>query len=147
MSATDDVLRDAGVEPPGSKSLAGRVVAVAREAGVSLFRDPGRTPYAGLDREVHAFDGGGVRSLLGRLLYQADGRIAGRNALDDAVDTLRAEALFGDAVEPVYLRVAPLPDGIAIDLGTSDWTAVVVKAGSWSILSGTPRHTTSAAMR
>ena len=55
-------------------------------------------------------------------------------ALDDAVEALRLGGLgYGVRVEPVYLRVASVPDGIAIDLGTRNWTAAVVTAGSWVV--------------
>jgi putative DNA primase/helicase len=138
VSATDNILREAGIQAPRietrrKESIATRIVQVAREAGMTPFRDPRHTPYAALGHQVYSFDGGGVRSLLGRLLYQAEVRTAGRFALDDAVDVLRADALYGDREEPVYLRVAPLSGGIAVDLGTTDWTAAVVRAGSWAI--------------
>ncbi len=133
MSVTDDVLREGGVKRSKQESIATRILTIARKAMVTPFRDGHHIPYASRDSEVVSLDGGGIRSLLGRLFYEAEARAPGRQALDDAVDVLRSEALYGGRVEPVYLRVAPLPDGIAIDLGTPDWTAVVVKAGSWSV--------------
>jgi hypothetical protein len=51
-------------------------------------------------------------------------------------------ALAGDAMEaapePVHLRLAPYQDGVAIDLGTTDGQAVVVRPGSWEVVERSP---------
>ncbi len=100
MSVTDEVLSDAGVNKPPKESVATRIVKIAHKARVTPFRDPHHVPYVAKGREVFSFDGGGVRSLLGRLLFRAESRVPGRTALDDAVEALRSEALYGSASSP-----------------------------------------------
>lgn len=102
-----------------------------------LFHDGGGDPYAvvgvGSRAAVLRVDGIEYREMLGREYYGLTGRGANRNAIADAVGTLTAMAKFDGPVEPVFLRVAPVDDGIAIDLGGATSDAVIVTADCWRI--------------
>jgi hypothetical protein len=65
--------------------------------------------------------------------YREHGRAPSRDAVRDAVAVLAARAQHGAEVEPIYLRVAPTRDGIALDLGRPDHAAVIVGPHGWTV--------------
>lgn len=102
-----------------------------------LFHDDGGTPFAaasvGGRTAVLRVDGCDYAELLGREYYGLTGRGASRNSISDAVATLSAKAKYDGPKEPVFLRVAPMADGIAIDLGRDTSEAVAVTADGWRV--------------
>lgn len=108
-----------------------------------LFHDPGGTPYAAVDlgdrRAVLRVDGADYREVLGREYFALSGKGANRNAVGDAVATLAAKAKYDGPEEPVFLRCADMPDGIALDMGGETGEAVIATASGWRIDS-TPLH-------
>lgn len=73
------------------------------------------------------------RKLLGREFYQLSGKGANRNSLADAISTLAARAEVDGDTEPVFLRCAPTPGGLVIDIGDSTGDAIIVDADDWRI--------------
>ena len=114
-------------------SAATLMVNMAHARGVELFRDPVGVAYLADGRVVMAFPGGDVASWLRRLMWEAEDRTVSSDAITEASSTLEAEALYGAVVEEVFLRVGQMAEGIALDLGTPDWTAVVIRPSGWSI--------------
>jgi hypothetical protein len=146
-----DVLALPTAEPPATSADAAPVrtttdeghprpqAAVLVDIGVRhhLFHDTGGDPYAAVkvgDRTaVLRVDGTEYRDLLAREYYVLTGKGANRNAIGDAVSTLSAMARFDGQEEPVHLRVAPIADGLAIDLGDSTGDAAIVTAEGWHV--------------
>lgn len=78
--------------------------------------------------------GGSIRQALARALYTEHGKVASQSALADAVATLEAQAL-NEPVMPVWVRVAPDPDGNGswLDLGRQDGQCVHLVPGDWAV--------------
>jgi hypothetical protein len=117
------------------KTSATRLVELALDAGAVLFSDQRGHQWLRLpSRELLSFSDGGVSEWLRELAYSSEHRVAAADAITEARGTLAAEARHRGVVEPVYVRVAPVPGGgIAIDLGSPDWSAAVVRSDGWSI--------------
>jgi len=103
-----------------------------------LWRDGEGDAWATLRVEDHA-ENWPVRSRafklwLTRLYYEERGRPPNAQALQDALATVEAKALFSGAEHPVYLRVAHQDGAVWLDLGRPDWQAVRVTAEGWAVL-------------
>lgn len=126
-------------EPPRPDKAAGsagtRLVKLALGSGAVFLSDERGQPWVRLPSHgVLSFSDGGVSDWLRRVAYGAERRAPTDGTITEARDTLAAEARFGGIIEPVYLRVGPLPDGgMALDLGGPDWTSAVVRADGWTI--------------
>ena len=133
----DDLALDASGPPPapGRESVATRLVRLALASGAVLGSDGRGRPWMRLGTgELLTFADGGVSEWLRRLAYGDTGRATPSDAVAEARDTLAAQARYSGIVEPVYVRVAPLPDGgLALDMGTPEWTAAVVRAAGWAL--------------
>ncbi len=119
--------------PSGAKVL----MDLATQARIKLIRDQYGEPFAKFpDGRVLPLSGGGIGEALTVLYYQyTEGNPPPKGAVKEVCDVLRAVSVSSAVTEPVYLRFGPLPDGrgVAIDLGTSAYTAIVIRKGSWAI--------------
>ena len=102
-----------------------------------LFHDAGGDPFAAVDlgtrTAVLRIDAAEYRDALSRDYYRLTHRGATAKALADATATLAARARFDGPTEPVFLRVAPTPDGVAVDLGDDTGDAAIITAKGWRI--------------
>jgi hypothetical protein len=102
-----------------------------------LFHDAGGDPFAAVDlgtrTAVFRIDLAEYRDALTRDYYRLTRRGATAKALSDATATLSARARFDGPTEPVFLRVAPTPDGVAVDLGDDTGDAAIITAAGWRI--------------
>lgn len=138
VGALQKALREHGkggeeAEPTAAKELA-RLALEHSE----LWRDGEGTAWATLRVEDHA-ENWPVRSRafklwLTRLYYEERDRPPNAQALQDALATVEAKALFAGAEHPVYLRVAHQDGAVWLDLGRPDWQAVRVTAEGWAVL-------------
>jgi len=107
-----------------------------------LFHDQTKTPFVRIKQ-------GGVnvtlpvrsqafKSWLASLLWQAEGKAPGTEALYGALNVLEAMALFEGKEYHLYNRVAPAEDGIWIDMTDDRWRAIKVTAEGWSIVEDPP---------
>jgi hypothetical protein len=131
-------------KPGGRPSVAKALMAMIAARGARPFRDQRRQVYiadgpATIERSVWG-------SWLGRLWWDSAGSPLNDDARKWVVETLEAQALFGDGVDDVYLRVAPIPDGIAIDMGGDDWNAITITATGWVIAAAPVRFRRSPSM-
>jgi hypothetical protein len=116
------------------ESVATGLVRRSHEKGLALFCDREGVPYAADGRVVLPFAGGGVTDWLRKLAWTEDGRALSDDAARQAATLLETEARCGGQTEEVHLRVGPVPGGgIAIDLGTAEWTAAVARATGWTM--------------
>lgn len=121
-------------EPTAAKELARLALKYSE-----LWRDGEGTAWATLRVEDHA-ENWPVRSRafklwLTRLYYEERDRPPNAQALQDALATVEAKALFAGAEHPVYLRVAHQDGAVWLDLGRPDWQAVRITAEGWAVLS------------
>lgn len=73
------------------------------------------------------------RQWLRHRFYNEQGKPPGSQALQDTIDTLAAQAEFGDTVRPVHLRVAGDVEAerrVVIDRGDRSWEAVEITPNS-----------------
>jgi hypothetical protein len=125
---------------PERKSTASRLVALAE--GVELFHDSEQTPYATIKindhQETWPLKNKGFRDWLARRFYQATGRTAGGQAIQDALGVLAGLARFDGPQLAVPVRLAEQAGAIYLDLGDRDWRAVEVSADGWRLLACPP---------
>lgn len=80
----------------------------------------------------------GFRRWLAWLLYQAEDKSPGSQAVQDAVGVLEGKALFDGPALPVYTRLAAQDGAISLDLGDEHWQAVEITAGGWRVVASPP---------
>jgi hypothetical protein len=109
------------------------IIRYARE-GAWLFHAPDGTAYAAVEVEGH-LETHAIRSvrfrdwILMRFLHQ-HGRAPNSQLLNDALNTIRAIAVYQGPEMPVFVRVAEYEGDVYIDLGNENWDAVrVIQAG------------------
>lgn len=119
-----------------------------------LFHDAERTAYAtipiGDHLETWAIRGTNFRHWVTQLLFEEnDGAKApSSQAVHDAVLTCEALAIYRGQERPVHLRVAPLDNGIVLDLGNARWEAVHITPRGWAVTNEPPvRFIRSAGMQ
>lgn len=128
-------------EAPSKKSAATRLVELAHSI-YDLHADTDGTPYAvEIDGPNVAlpFRNGrrGLRAQLSAAYLANEGKVAPAAALADALTALEGEAALADPVA-CGLRIAAHDDGIVVDLGTPDGTAVEITPGRWSVRRASP---------
>jgi len=105
--------------------------------GVSTTGRPYAVPVDG-PRVAQLLRGhGSLRADLARRYHQATGRVAGGQALSDALCVLEGNAQQADPVE-LHLRVARWQDGLVVDLGAPDGQVVHIGPAGWQVLDTTP---------
>ncbi|GEM83623.1 bifunctional DNA primase/polymerase [Meiothermus hypogaeus] len=103
-----------------------------------LWKDGESTAWATVRVEDHT-ENWPVRSRafrlwLTRLYYEERDRPPNAQALQDALATVEARALFAGDEHPVHTRVAHQDGAVWLDLGRPDWQAVRITAEGWSVL-------------
>jgi hypothetical protein len=78
-----------------------------------------------------------LRSVLAREYRRRYATTPNASALADALTVLQGEA-HDCSPEPVHLRLARHQDGIILDLGDAEGTAVFVRPGRWDVLEKSP---------
>jgi len=128
-------------DKPPAVSAATRLVKYAQRNGATYFSDPLGVRYARVFRDGHwevlNLAGSAAGHWLTDLMLEYEhGKVPDRAAIHEALAVLSSWARQGDIL-PVYLRVGALGDkpeeGMAIDLGTPEWTAIVIRPGGWTV--------------
>jgi hypothetical protein len=117
------------------------IIRYARE-GARLFHSPDGTAYAAVEvdghLETHAIRSVRFRDwILIRFLRQR-GRAPNTQLLTDALNTIRAIAVYHRPEMPVFVRVAEHEGDIYIDLGSENWEAVRVTRDGFEVVSRPP---------
>ncbi len=123
-------------------SIADALVSLARGSGALFFHTPEMESYASVPvaehQEVWALRKKAFRLWLTRLYYLATGHAAGAQAVQDALATLEALALYDGRVAHVHVRCAYANGGLYVDLGDSTWDAVEITTSGWRIVKQPP---------
>lgn len=135
----------------GKKSIAARLVALAKDNGCELWHSSEGEPYISFEidghRENHSLKTKSVRRWLGKLLYDAEEKAANAQAMADAINILEAEAVYDGHEHNAHVRVGKYGDAIYIDLCDDKWRAIEINASSWKITERPPiRFTRSKGM-
>lgn len=80
----------------------------------------------------------GFRRWLSRQYYLMEGRAAGAQAVQDAMNVVEGAAVFQGAERPVYTRVGEHEGAIYLDLGGADWQAVEITPAGWRVVVNPP---------
>lgn len=75
---------------------------------------------------------------LRRRFFEDRGKAPGAQAINDAVATIVARAVFAGREERVFLRVAGHGDAVYVDLCNEGWEAVEVTPGGWRVIADPP---------
>ena len=109
---------------------------------LELFHDLDEEPYATMlvkgVAQTHAIKGGSFRLWLAQTLYRQRGSVGSEHALDALVQLLAGEAQFDGAKHEVFTRVGESGSANVIDLGTDEWSVIVIDGGAWSIVTESP---------
>lgn len=124
--------------PAGNVSQATRLVQVAKESGIELFRTPSESAYAtvvvGGRRETWLVRSPGFRGWLSLRYREETHSIPRMQAVKDAIEQLASEASFGSPIAEVYVRFASVDGNIYLDLNDSARTVVEVTAEDWRLV-------------
>lgn len=130
----------ASPEPQDRESQATRLVRLGRQA--ELWHTPEREPYATLSinghREIMPLRSRLFRDWLSRRFYEEQGKAPGGQALEDALNTLRGDALFSGPEHPVYVRVAAANGRLYLDLADEAWRALEIGPDGWRVTQDPP---------
>jgi hypothetical protein len=133
--------QEEGGEGEERVSASTRLIQLVQKAGAELFRC-GETPFARIlvdgHREVLAVRSRAFRNWCRRIYYEAQGRAAGSQAVEDALGVLEAEALFAGAEHAAPIRLAEHDGRIYLDLADPLWRAVEIGPGGWHVVEEPP---------
>lgn len=117
------------------------LIRYARE-GARLFHAPDGTPYAAVEvdghLETHAVMGGLFRDWLIVRFLRQHGRAPNSQVLTDALNTVRAVAVYDGPEVPVFVRVAEHEGDVYVDLGNERWDAVRVTREGYEVVAHPP---------
>jgi hypothetical protein len=129
------------------RSQADLLVAVAEDAGAELFHDAD-TAYAtiavpnasgeGTHFETHPIAHKSFRFWLAALFHKKHGKVAGAQALQDALNTLSGKARIERSRREIAIRVARHKKRVYYDLGDGDGRIVEITADGWRIVDNSP---------
>ncbi|MEN2981849.1 MAG: ATP-binding cassette domain-containing protein, partial [Thermus sp.] len=127
-----------GPVPPEAENAAARLVGLALEAGVGLWHTPQGEGWATLPRdghrEHHPIRGRPFRLWLAGLYYAKTGKPPYAQAIQDALATLEAKALFEGPERRVFVRLGEHGGRIYLDLGRPDWRVVEIGPEGWRVI-------------
>jgi hypothetical protein len=139
----EDTVRHPGGAPPDTGhggALADRVFAAGRAAGVTLFHDEDRRPYAAIPTErgqrIVAVRSTDFEHWFMHLAWHGLGKSLSRDARNTARELFSCHAIYDGDQIPLATRVARVDRTVWIDL--DGYRAVRVVPGSWEIVARPP---------
>jgi len=128
------------VPPTDKRSVATQLVDLADTRwhfGISTEGEACALPHTG-PQVVRMLTGSrSIRAELADLFQETTGKVAGQQALADAVLVLEGRARRHEPV-PLALRVAYVDGAVWLDLGTLTGEAVKITAGGWGVVAAPP---------
>lgn len=122
------------------ESVGTKLVRLALDSGLELWRDPEGHPWATLrtgdHTEHHPLKTKAVRRYLTHLYYAETESAPHAQGLQDALGTLEAKAVFEGAEHPTYVRVAEHDGTVYLDLANEDWQVVRITPAGWAVIRG-----------
>lgn len=126
----------------GKSSMADQLVDMALQEDIEFCHDGISTPYARFQIEDH-YELWPCRSrvfkrFLSRLCWTEQRKAPGSDAINSALNTLEAKAVFSGSLIEVHNRVARLGDEYYYDLSDQEWRTIKITANGWNIVSDPP---------
>jgi hypothetical protein len=141
-------------ETEGGKRPKQADVLIELAGAATLFRTPApdRDAFADIavdgHRETHRVRGQAFRLWLRHRYFEKTKAGVNSDALQVAVETIAAKAMFEGAEQDVHVRVAEFAGAIYLDLGDPAWRAIRVSKDGWAIVARPPvRFLRSPSMR
>ncbi len=120
------------------ESTATVLVKLALESGWELWHDPEGKPWATLRTadhvEHHRLKTKAPRRNLAHLYYEEKQGAPNSQAVQDALMTLEAKAVFDGPEHEVYTRLAEVDGVIYLDLANERWQIVKLSADGWGVV-------------
>jgi DNA polymerase I-like protein with 3'-5' exonuclease and polymerase domains len=127
-------------EAPEPDTQSASLVRYAEDA--ELFHSPDGEAYATISveghRETHAVVSKGFKLWLRRHFYEEFGRPPSSQALQDALGTIEAKALFDGEEHPVHVRIAEHDGAIYVDLANEAWEVAKITPEGVEVVSDPP---------
>lgn len=83
--------------------------------------------------EIWPIDSPSFTDWLSHEFYTAYGNAPGKAAIKDAISTLKGKAKADNTIRKTYTRVADIPGGYCLDLGSSSWDCVEITTTGWEV--------------
>jgi hypothetical protein len=123
-------------------SAATRLIALALRAGAALSHAPDGQAHLTVtidgSRETWAIRSRAARSWLRLAYYQAEGRSAGTQAVEDALGVLEGMALCEGTEREAHARLAVAGGRFYLDLADAGRNVVEIGPGGWRVVTGPP---------
>jgi len=139
----DPPTREAGPEEAdddddtGNTSVRNRAIEVITPA-VDLFHTPDGTPYASVtvdgDRDAMRVESQAFRGFVQREVYNDLGEALNQNTVNDIQRHFAVRARYDAPPHEAYLRLAPVDDGLVLDLGDDQGRAVHITPDGWRVV-------------
>jgi hypothetical protein len=130
------------IQEKGKRSIPDQLIDLATASEVTLWHTPDGEAYVDIlengIRQTLPLRRKAFRQWLSRRYYLKEGKSPSTDALQQAINTLEALAVYDGLERAIYLRVAEFESRIYIDLGTPDWKSVEVSADGWKSVSEAP---------
>ena len=125
----------------GRPSQATQIVGMALTA-VSLWHSDEGDPFATIEVNGHhenwPLRSRAFRNFLDYNFYRTEGTVPNSQARQGAIDTLSGMALYDSPEAKVWTRIAEHSGSIVLDLGNTDWSAVIIGPDSWIVTENPP---------
>ncbi len=124
------------------QSQADKLVSLAQSA--ELFHCPGEEGkgYATITTADHRgtwpIRSNGFRQWLSHEYFNSTGKVPGSQALQDSINVLDGNALYGGLEIPVAVRLAQMDGAIYLDLADKKWRAVKISPDGWEVTDNPP---------
>jgi hypothetical protein len=142
VAALDLTVSDLFEDDGRKGGLPAQLVRLVEQSDVRLFHDDLDLSYVSIPvgghREIHPVRSRKFKRWLRRELRTRTGAVANAQAVEEAVETLCAEAEFDGEQRDVFVRIAPHSSGVLLDLGDEQWRVVQTTAEGWQVLDSSP---------
>ena len=112
------------------------------EKKTTLWHDADHACFASIERDGHrenmAVHTRSFRTWLTGEYYRAHKGAPGKQAIEDALATISAKAMFDGEVHTPAVRLAQHGDAYYLDLGNTAWSAVKMTAVGWNVVTNPP---------
>jgi hypothetical protein len=110
--------------------------------GVKLLHTPDKEAFGSIVTSTHTENWRlkdlGFKRWLASLYYKRYGTAPSTQSLNDALGVLEGHALYGNAEQKVYTRIAECDGNIYVDLCNPLWHAIEITPYDWKIVSDAP---------
>jgi hypothetical protein len=134
--AMDETGGESGKGPPQSQIL------IELADDVKLFRTPASETFATIQVKGHEenwpISSQYFKLWLTKQYFRREGKAPASGAMSDAINTLKAKALFGGEEHDVFIRIGELEGIVYLDLCNENWEVIEIDSMGWRKTSAPP---------